>query len=222
VTDAVVEAHGVGRVFGHGSNAVEALHDASCRVLSGDAIGLVGPSGSGKSTLLHLLAGIDDPTVGSIAWPALGGHPRDSRPGTVGLVFQAASLLPALDTTENVAFPLLLAGEGFDDAIRVARGFLERLGVDGVARQLPEELSAGQAQRVAVARALATRPALLLADEPTGQLDHATAEVVVAALIGAAADGAALLLSTHDERIATRLARRWVMTDGRLADEVRA
>src|SRR5207302_2370793 len=142
--------------------------------------------------------------------------------GSVGLVFQGPSLMPALDAVENVALPLLLAGERYEEAEQDALEALDRLDVTGVARKLPEELSAGQAQRVAVARALAGRPLLLLADEPTGQLDHATANIVVAALLAAANAGAALVLSTHDERVASRLSRRWTIAGGRLLSEVPA
>jgi putative ABC transport system ATP-binding protein len=222
VSDIVVDGRGLERVFGDGPNAVAALRDATCRVLAGEAIGLVGPSGSGKSTLLHLLAGIDRPTAGTIEWPVLGAHPATTRPGTVGLVFQGPSLLPALNAVENVTFPLLLAGEEYASAEPIALAALDRLGVAEVARQLPEELSAGQSQRVATARALAGRPRLVLADEPTGQLDHATAEVVVGALLAAVAGGAALVVSTHDERVASRFGRRWAMSDGRLLSEVPA
>src|SRR5207244_3310043 len=158
---------------------------------------LVGASGSGKSTLVHLLAGLDDPTTGSIAWPGLGTRPSRSRPGVVGVVFQGPSLLPALDAVENVALPLLLAGRRDADAMNEARGALAALGLDALSMLLPEELSGGQAQRVAVARALVCSPPLVLADEPTGQLDHDTATTVIDALL-AAADraGAGLVIAT--------------------------
>jgi ABC-type lipoprotein export system ATPase subunit len=213
----VVVAEGVARTFGRGPSAVVAVHDVTCAVGAQARVVLVGPSGSGKSTLLHLLAGIDEPTVGTIAWPGLGGHPRTLPPGRVGVVFQGPSLLPALDATENVALPLQLKGVADATAIGAATDALARLGLEEVARLLPEELSAGQAQRVAVARALASRPALIIADEPTGQLDHVAAAAVMDTLEAAAASsGAALVVSTHDHAIALRFDERWMMADGRI------
>jgi len=132
-------------------------------------------------------------------------------------VFQAASLLPALDVLENVALPLLLGGSDQTAADEAALFALETLGLAGIAAKLPDELSGGQSQRVAIARALASRPRLLLADEPTGQLDHDTATAVIDALIDAAGrSGAALVVATHDPAVASRLATRWRVADGRL------
>jgi len=219
----LVVATRVARTYGRGANAVVAVHDASCSLEPGAAVAVVGPSGSGKSTLLHLLAGLDSPTVGSVQWPGLGGDPRTLRAGTVGVVFQGPSLVPALDVLENVALPLLLAGDDEATAARAAASALERLELGHVARMLPEELSGGQVQRAAVARVLASRPRLLIADEPTGQLDHATAEAVIAAIRATAeATGAAVLVSTHDPAIAARFSTRWLMVDGALRTEAQA
>jgi ABC-type lipoprotein export system ATPase subunit len=217
MTEPLVVAQGVARTYGSGASAVVALHDVSCVVHSGEHIAIVGPSGSGKSTLLHLLAGLDQPTVGTVAWPALGGPPRSLRPGTVGVVFQGMSLLPALDALENVALPLLLADMADEQAAAIAMAALDALGLASSAHHLPEELSGGQAQRVAVARALVGSPAMIVADEPTGQLDRASGATVVAALEHAAAStGAALIVSTHDPVIADRFAERWDLTNGRI------
>ncbi|HSS09144.1 MAG TPA: ATP-binding cassette domain-containing protein [Acidimicrobiales bacterium] len=211
----LVQAEGLGRTFGAGPSAVVALHGATCQVFPGDQVALVGPSGSGKSTLLHLLAGLDRPTVGSLAWPGLGAPPAHLPAGTIGLVFQGPSLLLDLDVVENVALPLLLAGEAEADAMTGAAGMLRRLGLADLAGQLPEELSGGQAQRVAVARALAGHPRLLLADEPTGQLDRNAAAIVVDLLIHMAGRlGAGLVIATHDPTVAGRLPHRWTMLDG--------
>ena len=179
-----------------------------------DRIAIVGPSGSGKSTLLHLLAGIDAPTTGAVCWPGVSGA---LRPGPVSTVFQAPSLMPALDVAENTALPLVLAGIAANTARIAALDALASVGVASLASRLPEELSGGQAQRVAVARALVTDPVLILADEPTGQLDRATAAMVTTALL-AAADrcDAALVIATHDRAVADRLSTRWRMTDGQL------
>jgi ABC-type lipoprotein export system ATPase subunit len=206
---------GLARTFGRGRSAVVALHEATCAIDGGQLIALVGSSGSGKSTLLHLLAGLDTPTAGTIEWPALADAPL--RPGPVAVVFQAASLVPALDVLENVTLPLLLAGRDDPSAVAAAKNALAAVGLTEVAERLPDELSGGQAQRVAIARALASGARLLLADEPTGQLDHETAGAVIDALIDAARrSGAALVVATHDREVAARFPTRWRIVDGRL------
>jgi ABC-type lipoprotein export system ATPase subunit len=212
----LVRAEGVSRTYGSGTAATVALSAATCRVMPGDRIGVTGPSGSGKSTLLGLLAGLDEPTTGTVDWPGLGTR-EQLRPRLVGVVFQDPSLLPPLDVVENVALPLLLADFGERGARAAALRALDLLGLADLAGNLPEELSGGQAQRVAVARVLAVAPRLILADEPTGQLDHVTGAQVVDALLAAAAHaGAAFVLTTHDPDVADRLPQRWQVTDGRL------
>jgi ABC-type lipoprotein export system ATPase subunit len=207
----------VARTYGRGASAVVALHGATCEVHPGDSIAVTGPSGSGKSTLLHLLAGLDAPTAGRVTWPAIGDR-ASLRPGPVGMVFQGPSLLPALTVLENVALSLLLTGATEADAQRGATEALELLDLDGLGAKLPEELSGGQGQRVAVARALAGRPRLVLADEPTGQLDHTAGALVVTALVDAARHlGAGLVITTHDPAVADRLHLRWEVRDGRLS-----
>jgi putative ABC transport system ATP-binding protein len=199
-------------------NAVVAVHSATCDVLSASRVAVTGRSGSGKSTLLHLMAGLETPTAGVISWPGLGGSPL-SQPGRVGLIFQGPSLLPALSGVENVMFPLLLARTDEQEARDRAWEALRILGIVELATKLPQELSGGQAQRVAIARVMASRPALILADEPTGQLDFHTAAHVMDVLLGTADDiSAGLVVSTHDPRIAGRLPTRWRMRDGRLTD----
>jgi ABC-type lipoprotein export system ATPase subunit len=165
---------------------------------------------------MHLIAGLDDPTTGSVSWPALGDR-ATLRPLHVGMVFQGPSLLPPLDVAENVALPLLLAGTQPGLAAAAARIALARLDVEDLAYKLPEELSGGQSQRVAVARVLASRPRLILADEPTGQLDHVSGAHVVDVLLDTAVEtGAALVISTHDPAIAEQLPHQWHMADGQL------
>ena len=211
----LVRCTNLARAYG----AVTAVRDVTCTVRPGMQVALTGPSGSGKTTLLHLLAGLDAPTSGTIAWPGLDGSP-EGRPGLIGMVFQGPSLLPPLDVTENVALPLLLAGFTETHARDRATAALHDVGLDELAARLPEELSGGQAQRVAVARALAARPRVILADEPTGQLDSAHAAQVVGLLLEAATMlGAALVLSTHDLTIAERLPARWRMADGLMVAE---
>jgi putative ABC transport system ATP-binding protein/lipoprotein-releasing system ATP-binding protein len=205
-----------GRTYGSGATATVALQPTDCDVVPAARVAIVGPSGSGKSTLLHLLAGLDRPTVGTVDWPAIGPLER-LRPGPVAVVFQGPSLLPPLTVQENVALPLVLAGSTHADAQRAAAEALELVGLSAERDRLPEEISGGQAQRAGVARALAGNPALILADEPTGQLDHASAEGVVDVLLaGADRTGAALVVATHDLTIADRLHERWTMRNGRL------
>ena len=200
----LVRCTGVSRTFRSGRAQVRAVREVDCAVAAGMRVALVGPSGSGKSTLLHLLAGLDRPTAGVV-----------ERSGSVGVVFQGPSLVPALDVIENVALPLLLAGVDEPEAVERAAAALDRLELGGLAGALPEALSGGQAQRVAVARVLAGRPVLVLADEPTGQLDRENADHVVEVLAAAVDElGAALVVSTHDEAVAARLDTRWEMADG--------
>ncbi|MEP7202029.1 MAG: ATP-binding cassette domain-containing protein [Ilumatobacteraceae bacterium] len=217
--DIVVRARDVARTFGKGPTAVIAVHGVSCEVHACEQVALTGPSGSGKTTLLHLFAGLDVPTTGDIDWPAIGSI-HELRPGPIAVVFQGPSLLPPLDVVENVALPLLLQGTNRATARSEAIVALERLDLMALASKLPEELSGGQAQRVAVARVLAGQPRLILADEPTGQLDHASGALVVDALIEAATTlGAALIVNTHDRAISDRFDIHWSMAGGRLTEK---
>jgi putative ABC transport system ATP-binding protein/lipoprotein-releasing system ATP-binding protein len=207
---------GVGRTYGSGPAATVALQPTDCEVPSGARIALLGPSGSGKSTLLHLLAGLDEPTVGTVEWPALGDRTQ-LRPGPIAVVFQGPSLLPPLTVLENVALPAVLDGASDEEARLLARTVLGLLNLAELADKLPEEISGGQAQRVAVARAVAGEPRLILADEPTGQLDRAHGAALVDVLLEAADHtDAALVVATHDPTVAARLATRWEMHSGRL------
>jgi ABC-type lipoprotein export system ATPase subunit len=215
----LVRCDGATRVYGARGSEFTALHATTCRVRPTERVALTGPSGSGKSTLLHLLSGLDRPSSGRVSWPGLGGDPAQ-RAGLIGIVFQGPSLLPPLDVAENVALPLVLAGVPRDEARRRAAVALEQTDTAALAGQLPEELSGGQAQRVAVARVIAGRPRLVVADEPTGQLDRTTGARMLDVLDAAVADiGATLLLSTHDPRVAARFDARWTMSDGRLIVE---
>jgi ABC-type lipoprotein export system ATPase subunit len=218
-TAPIAQLRDVARTYGTGTSAVVAVHGVTCRLHPGDQVAVTGPSGSGKSTLLHLIAGLDRPTAGQITWPGLDGHPL-REPGLVGLIFQGPSLLPPLDVTENVALPLLLAGRSPGEAREAATAALITVGIADLAQRLPEELSGGQAQRAAVARALAAAPRVIIADEPTGQLDVEHAGVVADLLIGATGNlGAALVVATHDPRIADRLPQHWEMRDGTLRED---
>jgi ABC-type lipoprotein export system ATPase subunit len=213
----LVRCTAVGRAYGSGPTTVAAVRRADCELWPSMQVAVTGRSGSGKSTLLHLLGGLDRPTSGRVSWPGLGSDPRDLLPGTVGVVFQGPSLIQTLDVTENVALPLILGGNDDKSAREAASAALGAVGVEALAPKLPDELSGGQAQRVAVARALVGRPQVILADEPTGQLDRHNADQIVDALIDAVAGtGAGLVIATHDERVAARLPTRWIMADGLL------
>lgn len=209
-----VDMKNVGRTYPQGKTTVEALESATCEVVPGDRIAVVGPSGSGKSTLLHLMGGLDTPTKGSIIWPALGGK-EDLRPGNVGFVFQTVSLISSLTALENVELPLLLSQVKPLEARTVAFTALENIGLGPIAGKLPEELSGGQAQRVAVARVLASRSKLILADEPTGQLDHPTAQHLFDILLASLeSSDIALVVATHDSAIAGRMNTVWHIEHG--------
>lgn len=202
------------RVYTRGASSIVALVSATCTIRARDRIALVGRSGSGKSTLLHLLAGLDTPTSGTISWPALGAF-ETLRPAKIGVVFQSQSLLAPLTVLENVEIPLLLQQVNGREARKAAVDALHRVQLSSLAEKLPEELSGGQAQRVVVARALASHPQLILADEPTGQLDHPTAhhlfDVLLDSLEGT---DTALVVATHDMAIAERMQTIWHMDHG--------
>ncbi len=218
---ALVRCDGVARTYGHGATATVALQATDCEVFAGQRVAVVGPSGSGKSTLIHLMAGLDDPTVGTVSWPAIGSR-DELRPGRVAVIFQGPSLLPPLTVLENIALPLVIGGMTDREARDVARSALRTLDLEELADKLPEEISGGQAQRAAVARALAGEPSLILADEPTGQLDRTNGSAVVDVLLAASEHaGSALVLSTHDLTVAARLPERWEMHSGQIQTKAR-
>jgi putative ABC transport system ATP-binding protein len=212
----LVECADVAHTYGSGPTAVVAVSQVDCFVLSDARLALMGPSGSGKSTLLHMMAGLETATSGQVTWPAFGSNPAGT-PGQVGVVFQGPSLIPSLDSLGNVAFPLIVQGIPDGEAEQRAIEALNDLDLGWMANKLPDELSGGQAQRVAIARVLATRPRLIIADEPTGQLDGETGRHVIDVLLHAADRlGAALVISTHDPEVAERFPERWQMDDGKL------
>ena len=218
-TSNLVKATDVSRSYRQGHSNIDALKFATCTVPPAARIAIMGASGSGKSTLLHLMAGLDRPTEGRIEWPALGD--RDGLvPGKISVAFQGPSLVPFLSVAENVALPIFVLGkvESPEDS---AFSHLSRFGLVDLADKLPDELSGGQAQRVALARAMASGPRLLLADEPTGQLDHATGRQTIATLIAwAEASGCALVVATHDAEVAEAFDEVWHMEHGRLSTSV--
>lgn len=220
----VLEVRGATRRYRRGEASVLALDDVSLEVAAGELVALVGPSGCGKSTLLHLVSGVDRPDAGSVRLLGVELATAGERELTrlrrysVGVVFQAFHLMPNLTARENVALPLALAGRADPDRVSA---LLERVGLAARAEHYPAELSGGEEQRVAVARALAHRPALVVADEPTGNLDsHNGAEVLALLDELRREEGAALLLATHDAQVSSRADRVLRMLDGRLLDGV--
>lgn len=199
----------------------QALRGVSVEFGAGETVAVTGPSGSGKSTLLLCLAGILRPEAGEVLYD---GHRLDRlveaertrlRRREMGIVLQFGQLVPELTAAQNVALPLMLEGHDRGSARRAALSWLERLGADGLADQVPAELSGGEAQRVAVARALVTGPRVVFADEPTGALDTVAGEQVLSQLVGAArASEATLVLVTHDNRVAAHADREVVLRDG--------
>lgn len=225
MTGIALRATGLTRTYGTGENAVHALVDASLELVSGELVIVRGASGSGKTTLLNLLGGLDTPTSGEVRLGATEltraseAELVDVRRRRIAYVFQSFALLPALSAAENVEMPLrLLATDPDERDARVAE-LLELVGLADHANQRPAELSGGQQQRVALARALANRPELLIADEPTGQLDSRTAEammVLIASLVHG--QGVAAILTTHDPKMLAAADRVLEMHDGRLSE----
>jgi ABC-type lipoprotein export system ATPase subunit len=205
---------------------VTAVRDVSLRIEAGASVAICGPSGCGKSTLLHILGCVDAPTSGTLLFQghdvrSLGESQRSTlRLTRIGFVFQRFFLLPMLTALENVELPQAEAGVARDERRRRTLELLEYVGLAARADHRPSQLSGGEMQRVAIARALANRPRLLLADEPTGELDQATGEHVASLLDRVNADGTALVIVTHDPDLAGRARRVLTMRDGRIDGEV--
>ena len=213
--------------LGTASAAVEILKGIDLEVAAGEVVALLGPSGSGKSSLMAVLTGLERASGGSltVAGADFAGMDEDAlaqaRRGRIGIVLQAFHLLPTMTAIENVATPMELAG--MDGARERARAELEAVGLGHRLDHYPAQLSGGEQQRVAIARATAPRPALIFADEPTGNLDVATGHAIVDLLFAQAAEtGATLLVITHDPELATRCRRVITLADGRIASDVRA
>ncbi|MFI6426605.1 ABC transporter ATP-binding protein [Promicromonospora sp. NPDC050880] len=219
----VLRAEGLTRVFGTGAGEVHALTDASVEVAAGELLVVRGPSGSGKTTLLNLLGGLDRPTSGGV-WlgdaelTALGEKAvLAARRDRIGYVFQSFGLVPVLSAAENVEVPLRLRRTAPAERARRVAEALAAVGLSGHAKQRPYELSGGQQQRVGIARALVAEPEVLLADEPTGQLDSATAAVVMDLLARVVHErGVAAVVSTHDPELMARADRVVELHDGRV------
>jgi putative ABC transport system ATP-binding protein len=221
VTEPVIHLKDVSLTLGEGASSVHVLKGVSLDVTAGEATGIVGPSGSGKSTLLMVLAGLErvDAGIVRIAGEVLNGRSEDQiaafRGRNIGIVFQSFHLIPNMTALENVAVPLELAGR--KDAFAMAARELEAVGLADRVTHYPGELSGGEQQRVAIARALAPEPRILIADEPTGNLDQATGRQVADLLFAKARErGMTLVLVTHDPALASRCARQVSMRSGRI------
>lgn len=218
----IVETRDLWKIYSMDKVSVEALRGVSLTVASGEFVALVGPSGSGKSTLLHLIGAMDTPTRGEVYLNGqdiarMGDAERTRlRCREVGFVFQTFNLLPTLSALENVEIALRLAGVRGPQRRSRATELLERVGLGERMRHLPRQLSGGERQRVAIARALANQPALLLADEPTGNLDTATGETITALLRRFNGQGQTIVLVTHNPEIANQAGRVLRMRDGQI------
>jgi putative ABC transport system ATP-binding protein len=221
----LVRARGLVKSYATGTREVQAVRGVDLDVAAGEWVAVMGPSGCGKSTLLHLLGGLDVPDAGdvAIAGDTVTGRSEGERAvlrrRLVGYVFQAYNLVPDLTVAENVELPAQLAGASRREARQRCAELLGELGLGDVRSSSPAELSGGQAQRVAIARALVNHPPLLLADEPTGALDTESAAAVLAMLRRSHGDGQAIVLVTHDHRVAAAADRVVVMQDGAIRDE---
>jgi putative ABC transport system ATP-binding protein len=220
-------AERVRKVYRTGAEEVVALNDVDLVVGDGEFVSVMGPSGSGKTTLLNCCSGLDDVDGGRVLLDGVDLHlssdaeRTSNRASSMGFIFQAYNLIPVFNAVENVELPLLLAGIDSKDARRRALETLERVGVGERAKHRPSELSGGEQQRVTVARALAGRPRVVWADEPTGALDSETAERVMELLRELNADGLTLIVVTHDESVGKSASRLVRMRDGRIVSDDR-
>ncbi len=223
---ALIRTEKLTKIYGTGETAVTALKDVTLSIEGGEFVAVMGPSGCGKSTLLHLLGGLDQPSEGEVLIDGAALSQLSDEKLTVlrrrriGFVFQFFNLIPVLDATENTAMPLILDGMPAGKARRVAREWLEKVGLANRAGNRPDQLSGGQQQRVAVARAMIANPVLILADEPTGNLDSRSSDDI-AGLLRQVSDqwGRAVVMVTHDPRIAAYADRIIFLKDGEIVDE---
>jgi putative ABC transport system ATP-binding protein len=222
VTEDFLALKGLSKSYDHPAGPVPVLTDLSATVSKGERVAVIGPSGSGKSTLLSLLAGLDRPTAGQILLLSQDIGRMSERELTqfrarhLGIVFQQFHLMSHLTAAENVALPLRIAGDG--EATEKAAASLDRVGLGQRLKHFPHELSGGECQRVAIARAMIGRPPLILADEPSGNLDARTGQQVMRMLFDLVqAEGATLILVTHNEELARWCDRRLTLSQGRLA-----
>ena len=224
----IISTQNLTKIFGSGSTAITALDTVNISVNNGDFIAIMGPSGCGKSTLLHLMGGLDRPTSGKVT---IEGTPIEEmkddqltelRRRKIGFIFQFFNLIPVLNALENAALPITLDGVKPAEAQKKAAEWLNRFGLSERQTSRPDQLSGGQQQRVAIARALAAEPSLILADEPTGNLDTHSGDEIAGLLRGVAKQyGRTVVMVTHDPRIAAYADRIIFLKDGRVVDQTR-
>lgn len=225
MSDEILVARGVRKVYRTGAEEVEALRSIDLTVGVGEFLAVMGPSGSGKTTLLNCLSGLDDIDDGEVILDGVDLHGLPdaartrNRASSMGFIFQAFNLIPVFSAVENVELPLLLAGVDPKDARRRAGETLERVGLGNRLRHRPNELSGGEQQRVTVARALAGRPRVVWADEPTGALDSETAATVMELLHDLHREGLTLIVVTHDEGVGRSAERLVTMRDGHVVGD---
>lgn len=223
---ALVELRNVTKLYRLGGEEIRALNDVSLDIAAGDFISIIGPSGSGKSTLMHILGCLDSPTSGTIQLDGTMIHdasPRQLaaiRNRKIGFVFQFFNLLPKLNVLQNVELPMVYSGTSGRERRERAMAALQQVGMDNRARHRPSQLSGGQQQRAAIARALVNNPKIIFADEPTGNLDSHTGEMILELFRKLSTEGRTIILVTHDPEIAAVTPRRIEIRDGKIADKV--
>jgi len=225
---ALLELRNVSKLYHLGGEEIRALDNISLDIEGGDFISIIGPSGSGKSTLMHILGCLDSPTTGTIQLDGTMIHDASARQlaairnRKIGFVFQFFNLLPKLNVLQNVELPMLYSGTGGRERRARAMDALQAVGMENRAKHRPSQLSGGQQQRTAIARALVNNPKIIFADEPTGNLDSHTGEIILELFRKLSTEGRTIILVTHDPEIAAVTPRRIEIRDGRIADKVDA
>jgi len=223
---ALVELRNVSKIYRMGDEEIRALDNLTIDIAAGEFMSIIGPSGSGKSTLMHILGCLDQPTSGTIQLDGVMIHHASTRQlaqirnRKIGFVFQSFNLLPKLNVLQNVELPMVYSGFGSKERRERAMEAMKKVGIDNRAKHRPSQLSGGQQQRVAIARALVNDPRIIFADEPTGNLDSHTGEVVLEMFHKFHEEGRTIILVTHDPEIAAITPRRIEIRDGKIAKEV--
>jgi lipoprotein-releasing system ATP-binding protein len=224
VNNYLIDAQGISKIYHDGESELIILHDLNFKIKHGEKIAILGASGSGKSTLLHILAGLDNPTTGTVSIDNINVNQQSDdiraniRNTNLGFVYQFHHLLPEFNAVENVAMPLLIRGQSFESSLELAKEYLNKVGLSNRKNHKPGELSGGERQRVAIARALVSKPKCILADEPTGNLDEQNAKTVFQLFLDLnKEDNASIILVTHDQNLARQLDKVYYLNKGMLS-----